>query len=579
MHLLQLQGGGSFSLVEFQGNNIPPYAILSHTWGPSNEEVTYQDLLNSTGKDKIGYRKLTFCGEQAAKDGLNYFWIDTCCIDKSSSAELSEAINSMFRWYQNAEMCYVYLSDVSSRTSDRNAKFSRRWKREFRKSKWFTRGWTLQELLAPRDVIFYDRNWRKLGTKSGYARWISQIAAIDAKALAEPESSHGIRERLNSFSVAKRMSWASRRITTRAEDMSYCLLGIFNVNMPLLYGEGERAFIRLQEEILKTCSDDSILAWGLDAEAHYPLVPNLEQSSSHSPILASSPKDFACCGNVVCATERDSSFNMTNLGLEIELPMVPICSPTSKKAFAASNKHTGWIGLLSCSSGTDTELVGIILFPPVPDATSDQRVGRVNIWRDELPYHSVIVGSRVAAQSVLQKVTIVPEEEGRRSRGYFLGCRQIIINESQTLRGIGYHIRNGTGLNIAEDRGLWGYKPSWDPEKMLLTIEDKRISKDLLKFCFESQWNGPRTAFTIFLRTASRSAIVRRGSTFSEEDIHSFYDLLDERHQDNADKTVITDSENEPFRVVVTIKEIAVYGWRIFEVNVDAQQVIFSSGV
>jgi len=154
MRLLQLQGGGSFSLVEFQGNNIPPYAILSHTWGPSNEEVTYRDLLNSTGKDKIGYRKLTFCGEQAAKDGLNYFWIDTCCINKSSSAELSEAINSMFRWYQNAEMCYVYLSDVSSRTSDRNAKFSRRWKREFRKSKWFTRGWTLQELLAPRDVIF-----------------------------------------------------------------------------------------------------------------------------------------------------------------------------------------------------------------------------------------------------------------------------------------------------------------------------------------------------------------------------------------------------------------------------------------
>jgi hypothetical protein len=134
-------------------------------------------------------------------------------------------------------------------------------------------------------------------------------------------------------------------------------------------------------------------------------------------------------------------------------------------------------------------------------------------------------------------------------------------------------------LNIAEDRGLWGYKPSWDPEKMLLTIEDKRISKDLLKFCFESQWNGPRTAFTIFLRTASRSAIVRRGSSFSKEDVYSFYDLLDERYQDNADKTVITDSENEPFRVVVTIKEIAVYGWCIFEVNVDAQQVIFSSGV
>jgi hypothetical protein len=410
-----------------------------------------------------------------------------------------------------------------------------------------------------------------LGTKSEYARWISKIAAIDAKALAEPESSDGIRERLNSFSVAKRMSWASRRITTRAEDMSYCLLGIFNVNMPLLYGEGERAFIRLQEEILKTCSDDSILAWGLDAEAYYPLVPNLEQSSSHSPILASSPKDFACCGNVVCATERDSSFNMTNLGLEIELPMVPICSPTSKNALAAPNEHTGWIGLLSCSSGTDTELVGIILFPPVPDATSDQRVGRVDIWRDELSYHSVIVGPRVAARSVLQKVTIVPEGEGQRSRGYFLGCRQIVVNESQAFRGTGYHISNGTGLNVAENSGLWQYSPSWDPKKMLLTIEDKRISKDLLKFCFESQWGKSRTTFTLFLRTASKSAIVRRGSSFSKEDLHSFYDLLNEKYQDK--EIVITGSRNEPFRVAVTINEIAVYGWRIFEVNVDAQQI------
>ena len=576
MHLLQFQGAGSFSLVEFQGNNVPPYAILSHTWGPSNEEVSYQDLINGTGGGKGGYCKLTFCGDQAAKDGLHYFWIDTCCINKDSSAELSEAINSMFHWYQNAERCYVYMSDVSSSTSERNAKCSWRWRREFRKSKWFTRGWTLQELLAPRDVIFYDRNWNTLGTKSEYARWISKISAIDAKALAEPESSHGIRERLNSFSVAKRMSWASRRITTRPEDLAYCLLGIFNVNMPLLYGEGERSFIRLQEEILKTCCDDSILAWGLDAETPYPRVPDLKRSLSHSPILASSPEDFESCGNLVCATERDSSFNMTNHGLEIELPMVPICSPPSSKAITAPNEHTGWIGLLSCSPGTDAELVGIILFLPVP---SNQGVGRVAVLRDESSYHSVIVGPRVAARSVLQKITIVPEDEGRRSRGYLLGCRQIVINESQTFQGIGYHIRNGSGLNIAEDRRLWGYRPSWDPERMLLTIEDKRISQDLLKFCFESQWKGPRTAFTIFLRTASRSAIIQRGSSFSKEDIHSFYDLLDERNQDHGDDTVITDSKNETFRVLVTINEIAVYGRRIFEVNVDAQHVIPSSSV
>ncbi|KAH8721590.1 hypothetical protein GQ44DRAFT_712094 [Phaeosphaeriaceae sp. PMI808] len=265
---------------------------------------------------------------------------------------------------------------------------------------------------------------------------------------------------------------------------------------------------------------------------------------------------------------------MTNLGLEIQLPMVPICPTSSKNAFTAPNEHAGWIGLLSCSPGTNTELVGIILSSNILDTNSNQRVGREPIWRDELSYHTVIVGLRVAARSVLQKVTIVPEEEARRPRGYFLGCRQIIVNESQTFRGTGYHIRNGTGLNIAEQRGFWGYGPSWDPEKMLLTIEDKRISKDLLKFCFKSQWNSPHTTFTIFLRTVSKRAIVRRGSSFSKEDMHSFYDLLDESYQDNLDKTIITDQKNEPFRVVVTINEIAVYGWRIFEVNVDAQQVI-----
>jgi hypothetical protein len=143
MRLLQLQGAGSFSLVEFQGSNVPPYAILSHTWGPSHDEVTYQDLLSDTGKGKKGYGKLTFCGDQAAKDGLHYFWIDTCCIDKSSSAELSEAINSMFRWYHEAVKCYVYLSDVSvSSTGSAGDSVA------FPQSWWFTRGWTLQELFA-----------------------------------------------------------------------------------------------------------------------------------------------------------------------------------------------------------------------------------------------------------------------------------------------------------------------------------------------------------------------------------------------------------------------------------------------
>jgi hypothetical protein len=125
MHLLQSENAGwfsptAFSLTEFAGDNIPKYAILSHTWGADGEEVTFKDVVRGTGKSKAGYKKLTFCGEQAARDGLLYFWVDTCCINKANNTELQKAINSMFRWYRGATKCYVYLSDVSMRESDEN---------------------------------------------------------------------------------------------------------------------------------------------------------------------------------------------------------------------------------------------------------------------------------------------------------------------------------------------------------------------------------------------------------------------------------------------------------------------------
>jgi hypothetical protein len=158
MRLLQMKSN-DFSLIEYVGSNIPPYAILSHTWGADEEEVTFKDISDGTGKSKVGYHKIRFCGEQTARNGLQYFWVDTCCIDKSSSAELSEAINSMFRWYQNATRCYVYLPDVSvCNPQDGDSEWSPRWKPEFRRSKWFTRGWTLQELIAPASVEFRKRN-------------------------------------------------------------------------------------------------------------------------------------------------------------------------------------------------------------------------------------------------------------------------------------------------------------------------------------------------------------------------------------------------------------------------------------
>ncbi|KAF2832835.1 HET-domain-containing protein [Ophiobolus disseminans] len=241
MRLLQFQGAGSFSVVEFQGNNVPPYAILSHTWGPSNEEVTYQDLLNSTGKDKSGYRKLTFCRQRAAEDGLYYFWIDTCCINKDSSAELSEAINSMFRWYHEAVKCYAYLSDVSTIGSTGGSV-------TFQESRWFTRGWTLQELLAPKSVEFFSTEGDLLGSKSSRVKAIARITGISTEAL--------LGRAMSQFSVEERMAWASRRETTREEDIAYSLFGMFDIHMPLIYGEGkEKALRRLRKEIRELSGD------------------------------------------------------------------------------------------------------------------------------------------------------------------------------------------------------------------------------------------------------------------------------------------------------------------------------------
>ncbi|KAH9203202.1 hypothetical protein DL95DRAFT_164231 [Leptodontidium sp. 2 PMI_412] len=242
MRLLQSDDDGNLSLTEFFESAIPNYAILSHRWG--TDEVTFKDLIDGTSKSKAGgYSKIQFCGEQARRDGLKYFWVDTCCIDKSSSAELSEAINSMFRWYQKAARCYVYLSDVSIRKQKASDTFAQcTWESAFLASKWFTRGWTLQELLAPRSVEFYSREGKSLGNKRTLEQQIHEITGVPATALRENS--------LSQFDVDERFSWAKSRQTTRGEDKAYSLFGIFDVQMPLLYGEGEaKAFLRLREAI------------------------------------------------------------------------------------------------------------------------------------------------------------------------------------------------------------------------------------------------------------------------------------------------------------------------------------------
>ncbi|OAL44145.1 HET-domain-containing protein [Pyrenochaeta sp. DS3sAY3a] len=235
MRLLQCQGDNTFKLVYRVDKQIPPYAILSHTWGADEDEVTFRDLIEGTGTTKVGYRKINFCAKQAAVDGLQYFWIDTCCIDKKSSAELLEAINCMFRWYKDSAKCYVYLDDVLAENLVEDGL-------AFQKSRWFTRGWTLQELLAPKIVEFFSREGFLLGSKTSRVQEIAEVTGIPIEALQGKP--------LSEFSVDQRMIWAKGRETTREEDLAYSLLGVFDIQMSLYYGEGrQRAFKRLNKKI------------------------------------------------------------------------------------------------------------------------------------------------------------------------------------------------------------------------------------------------------------------------------------------------------------------------------------------
>ena len=286
-----------------------PYAILSHTW--REDEVTYADVQTPLCRQKRGWKKIEYTCAEAKRRGLEWAWVDTCCIDKSSSSELSESINSMFRWYQEAAVCFVYLDDFDRATPLKDCR-------------WFERGWTLQELLAPGAVDFYDGDWTLIGTRNTMTEEIAEKTLIDIETLQKDKP-------ISESSVARRMSWASYRKTTRTEDKAYCLLGIFGVNMPLLYGEGARAFVRLQEEILKTSDDHSILAWGLQPEGENDDVP--KSRHSHGP-LAPDPEQFRLSGDVESIGSL-GHYSMTNQGLDITLPVGRVGLLTS--AFLAAS--------------------------------------------------------------------------------------------------------------------------------------------------------------------------------------------------------------------------------------------------
>ncbi|CRK09963.1 hypothetical protein BN1723_015540, partial [Verticillium longisporum] len=283
--------------------SIPEYSILSHTW--ETDEITQQEMLNATDevRRKAGYQKIHACAAESRKLGYSYTWIDTCCIDKSSSAELSEAINSMFSWYRDSELCLVYLQDYQPSPGSA-------FMNDTGHCRWFTRGWTLQEVLAPANVSFYTADWTAMGTKEEHAQVLSGFLSIDRGHLTD-----GL---LEGISVATKMSWAAHRQTSRVEDMAYCLMGLFDINMPLLYGEGSKAFLRLQEEIMKVDDSSSIFFWKTADDEHRTL---------RGP-LARSPLEFSHVSTDRAAWSDISSletpFAMTNKGLQLHVPLAPI---------------------------------------------------------------------------------------------------------------------------------------------------------------------------------------------------------------------------------------------------------------
>jgi hypothetical protein len=310
MRLLHIQreerhnGPLKITLRDFSGRaaETPHYAILSHRW--REEEVLFIDMIgdSTAAQMKNGYRKLQASCNIALDRGVEYLWCDTCCIDKASSAELSEAINSMYMYYAKSQVCIVYLDDIEDNPQDDDF---------LNRSVWFTRGWTLQELIAPDNVHFFSLGWKSLGTKSSLCRQVSVASGIAEDVLALPSL-------LNYLCISEKMSWAARRVTTRAEDCAYALMGIFSVHMPPLYvyslitpitivhqsrryGEGaQNAFRRLQLEILQTTTDHTLFAWDSDVCSGDMVSPRL----SPQQCLKRWHRKLMACPTTTVSTKR-----------------------------------------------------------------------------------------------------------------------------------------------------------------------------------------------------------------------------------------------------------------------------------
>ena len=366
---------GEFKWVE--NPNQFRYAALSHVWSKDpRRETSYGDIARfqeevrfarARGEvlpedavlSKASYKIRGACA-LARADGIDWLWVDTCCIDKASSAELEGAINAMYEWYASSTVCYVFLQDVDAH-EDPFALGSC-----FRQSEWHARGWTLQELIAPQAVLFFSRSWHFIGAKHGLANLVADVTGVDREVITGEQ-------RVDAVSVSRRMSWASRRITTKREDEAYCLMGILGVHIPVVYGEGPMAFLRLQEELLRRVPDESIFVWD---RALYPRTSPQSTAWSGSSegaqpvLLASSPACFAGSAEVVCVPKGrlsealgvhipPSSYTVTSHGLRTTLPLLCLTDDVFV-ALLACQRNDLLLGMLvKKTSTTDVYSIGV----------------------------------------------------------------------------------------------------------------------------------------------------------------------------------------------------------------------------
>jgi hypothetical protein len=482
MRLLDVQ---TKKLHTFYGDQIPPYAILSHMWFKDHEEVSFQQIQSPWKcKSILGFQKIEFLCQQAKKDGYHWAWCDTCCIDKSSSTELSESINSMFSWYRNSKTCYAYLADTDKARND-----------NYLRSRWWTRSWTLQELLASRKMVIYDRNWQVIGQKATLTAAISGLTGIDEETLQEPDH-------MMFRSIAQRMSWASNRKATRSEDVAYSLLGIFGIHMTLRYGEGNYAFVRLQRKIMKRTNDQSLFAWGFSHLTIHDIVdsafevpkedeevedsandsqtifmdPTLseELESSLYGMFADHPRRFRNCGELVFhhrhAPYAHSAELNGALQLEISMAYHPAALSLPKGGYGYR------IGLLPCSLKSHPhDLVGFFL----RRWTTGQRFQRVSPGSDVFTF---VIHSREAAIEETGKVWIdhiLWLLQDKYSELEESSTRVSIVINGSLIRYMGYEFVGALPASWA-----------WDSTRSALLLKTSNVRQDRMVIGFQNKFTS-----------------------------------------------------------------------------------------